>query len=251
MRFTNGVPASGQIVARRYLLHELIGAGDLGMVWRATDEVLGRTVAIKRLSGTEPPERLMREARLASHVEHPRLLRVLDLVDEDGPWLVVQYVDALPWSALWLRRRIGARAAAQVAAQVADALAALHAVGLVHGDVTPDNVLVDKDGEVKLVDFGASHILGEGGEDGGDPGSRMTGTRDYRSPEVRAGAAAGPASDVYALGAMLRDAARSGGDALAPLLAAMLAATPADRPSAVTARDVLAAIAAGRPTTPP
>ncbi len=230
-------------MARRYLLHELIGAGDLGMVWRATDEVVGRTVAIKRLSGTEPPERLMREARLASHVEHPRLLRVLDLVDEDGPWLVVQYVDALPWSALWMRNRVGPRAAAQVAAQVADALGALHAVGLVHGDVTPDNVLVDKDGEVKLVDFGASHILGE---DGGDPGSRMTGTRDYRSPEVCAGAAAGPASDVYALGAMLRDAVRSGGAALTPLLATMLATDPAERPGAVTARDALAAIAAGR-----
>lgn len=242
------------MLAGRYRLRAPIGAGDLGMVWSATDEILGRTVAVKYLIGEQARIRLLREARMAAHVTHPRLLRVFDVLDngpDQGAWMVLQYVHARPWAAMWLERgRIPPRAAAHVAAQVADALSAMHRAGLVHRDVTPDNILVDADGEVKLVDFGSSLLLDEGT----DEGSLMTGGRDYRAPEVRAGAAPGTAADVYALGAAVGEAVYGPSmvvDQLpdAPLthvLVRMLATDPGWRPSAATAVDLLAAVATGR-----
>ena len=185
----------------------MFGAGDMGVVWRARDEMLGRTVAVKRIGGPGAVERargqVEREARMAGIVDHPRLLRVLDVVGEAGvPSLVLQHVDADTWASLWLREgRAGPRAAAHVAAQVAEALAALHGAGVVHGDVTPDNVLVTRDGDVKLVDFGLSRLVGEDAM-----AAQMTGLRDNRAPEVRAGGTPGTAADMYALGAAVHEA---------------------------------------------
>jgi serine/threonine protein kinase len=255
---------AGDLLAARYRLYELSGAGDMGVVWRARDELLGRTVAVKRLVGPGQRgaradrlrEALLREGRLAAMVGHPRLLRVLDVVagDSEEPWLVLQHVAGHTWSALLQREgRSAPRAAAHVAAQVADALAALHHVGIVHGDVTPDNILVTPDGEAKLTDFGAARLLVESAASG----HRMTGVRDRRAPEVRAGGPSGVAADVYALGAAVFEAVE--GTAVGPepvplhhagpltaALRRLLATHPGARPTADEASLLLAGIAEGQ-----
>jgi eukaryotic-like serine/threonine-protein kinase len=141
-----GQLAGGDRLAGRYRLRELIGAGDIGLVWRATDELLQRTVAVKRIgtaggdaAAVARARHLLNEARIATRIDHPRLLRVLDVVVHEGmPWLVLQHVEARSWASLCQEHTpLAPRAAAHVAAQVADALGALHAAGVVHGDVTP------------------------------------------------------------------------------------------------------------------
>lgn len=245
---TGGPPGVGHRVVGRYRLRELVGAGDMGLVWRATDDVLDRTVAVKQLSGIgrDAGCELVEEARIAARLDHPRLLRVLDLVVEDGvPWLVLQHVGARSWGSQWQERGpVAPRAAAQVGAQVAEALTALHAGGIVHGDVTPDNVLVDGDGEVKLVDFGAARLLAS--SETGMARDGTTGMRDYRAPETRRGASVGAAADLYALGRTLLDAlGASPPGPLASVLAGLLAEDPAGRPSASEARAWLESVAFG------
>ncbi|OLT11334.1 hypothetical protein BJF78_26980 [Pseudonocardia sp. CNS-139] len=250
----------GDRLAGRYRLRELIGAGDIGLVWRATDEVLHRTVAVKRIGQAdggraveEKARRLLNEARIAARLDHPRLLRLLDVVVEDGlPWLVLQHVEARSWASLCQEHApLPPRAAAHVAAQAAEALAALHAAGVVHGDVTPENVLVDRDGEVKLVDFGMARLVGEGAPET----AAMTGARDYRAPEVVAGAPPSPAADVYALGAAVHEAVGGppvvaglppspAAGPLTSVLVGCLRPDPADRLDASTARTLFAAVAA-------
>ena len=229
--------------------------------------MLGRIVALKRIrtaetcagheAGHDPGEqarRILREARVAARLDHPRLLRVHDIVQADGvPWLVLQHVEARTWASLCQEHApLEPRAAAHVAAQVADALVALHGEGIVHGDVTPENVLVDRDGDVKLVDFGMSRLIGE--EVGAGV---MTGVRDYRAPEVVAGEPPGPAADVYALGATVHEAVGgspvvagtppppASAGALTGVLERLLQRDPGDRPDAASTREMLVRVAVG------
>jgi serine/threonine protein kinase len=228
-----GQLAGGDRLAGRYRLRELVGAGDVGLVWRATDELLHRTVAVKRIgpgggdaAALARARQLLNEARIGARLGHPRLLRVLDVVVDDGlPWLVLQHVEGRSWASLCQEHApLAPRAAAHVAAQVAEAFGALHAAGVVHGDVTPENVLVDRDGEVKLADFGMSRIVGEDAVTGLGDAGMMTGARDYRAPEVVAGAAPGPAADVYALGTAVHEAV--GGTPVTPGVPPVPAAGP-------------------------
>lgn len=264
---TEHVIGPGDRLVGRYRLLDLLGAGEMGVVWRAADELLGRTVAVKRIgpAGRGPAEverarrRILREGRIAAMVDHPRLLGVLDLVTDAGePWLVLEHVDARSWASLWQQHGPAAPgAAARIGAQVAEALAALHRAGVVHGDVTPENVLVTRDGEVRLAEFGVAHLIGD------DHELDMTGFRDYRAPEVVAGAPPGPASDVFALGAAVYEAVEgvpvggSGEDGPARLsrpprragpltgvLVALLQLDPARRPDATAARSMLGSVAA-------
>lgn len=256
---------AGAVLAGRYRLLEMLGAGDMGVVWRATDQLLGRAVALKRVdtagldvaAAGQARRRLLREARIGAAVDHPRLLRVLDvLVDTDEPWLVLEHVDARSWATL--QQRYGPMwpvGAARVAAQVAEGLAALHAAGIVHGDVTAENILVGRDASVRLADFGICRAIG----DAAGPMAATTGGRDHRAPEVRAGAAPGPAADLYALGATVHEAVvgvpvrEDAGASLLPLpaatgplggvLAALLSRDPVRRPDARGAWAAFAAIA--------
>jgi eukaryotic-like serine/threonine-protein kinase len=194
-----GVQLSG-----RYRLEERIAGGGMGDVWRATDEVLGRTVAVKVLLPAlldEPgfAERFRGEARTMANINHPGVVDVYDYgSDEDIAYLVMEYVegDALSTTLSRVGRLTPARTMALVA-QAADALQAAHEKGIVHRDVKPGNLLVRPNGTLVLTDFGIarSALVGQLTVAGS-----VLGTASYISPEQAAGGVATPASDVYALG---------------------------------------------------
>ncbi len=197
------------VIAGRYSLDREIGRGGMGAVWLGHDEMLGRQVALKQiglLPGADGTDlaRAEREARLAAQLNHPHVVAVFDLVvDEDSGhhWLVMEYVDGKTITQLVSKHgRIPLDDAAHVMEQVADALAAAHAAGIVHRDVKPSNVLVDRRGFAKLADFGIARITN-------DPSltqtGMVTGSPAYLAPEVAAGKRADEASDVWSLGATL------------------------------------------------
>ena len=177
----------------------------MGAVWLARDTTLGREVAVKRL-GMMPegagPDRAEREARLAARLNHPHVVHVFDLVNEDeGQWLVMEYVEGKTLAAMI--RTHGAlppERASSLVGQAADALAAAHEAGIIHRDVKPSNILVGADDEVKLSDFGIARAEA-------DPSltqtGLVTGSPAYLSPEVASGHMATAASDVWSLGATL------------------------------------------------
>ncbi|QFZ24864.1 serine/threonine protein kinase [Saccharothrix syringae] len=182
----------------------------MGVVWRARDELLDREVAVKqlRLPDLGPDEgrvaraRAMREARNAARLHHPGAIAVFDVVvEDDRPWLVMEYLPARSLAGLLAERgRLEPAEAAGIGAQVAAALAAAHAAGIVHRDVKPSNVLIGHDGTVKLTDFGISRAAGDGTlTDSG----MITGTPAYLAPEVARGEQPDTASDVFSLGATL------------------------------------------------
>jgi serine/threonine protein kinase len=177
----------------------------MGSVWLARDDLLGRDVAMKRIGmvpgGATPDlQRAEREARLAARINHPHVVAVFDLVDDDGEqWLVMEYVEGVTLAGL-LRREgaLSPEEATPLLRQASDALAAAHAAGIIHRDVKPSNMLVGPDGQVKLSDFGiakaeADATLTQTG--------LVTGSPAYISPEVASGQPATDASDVWSLGA--------------------------------------------------
>jgi serine/threonine-protein kinase len=188
----------------RYRLDERIAGGGMGDVWRGTDEVLGRTVAVKILLPAlldEPgfAERFRGEARTMATINHPGVVDVYDYgSDQQIAFLVMEYVegDALSRTLSRVGRLTPARTMALVA-QAADALQAAHEKGIVHRDVKPGNLLVRPNGTLVLTDFGIarSAIVGQLTAAGS-----VLGTASYISPEQAMGAIATPSSDVYALG---------------------------------------------------
>ena len=194
----------------RYQLDEPVGGGAMGVVFRAQDRRLGRAVALKFL----PPEwsrdemaktRFLREAKTAAALDHPNLCTLLEIDEtEDGRLFLVMPL----YQGETLREELGrgpmaiARALS-VAEQVAAGLAALHDEGIVHRDIKPGNIFLTESGEVKILDFGLAKFAGSTRltQTGSSPG-----TPAYMSPERVRGEEAGPASDVWALGAMLYEA---------------------------------------------
>ena len=198
------------MIAGRYRLIAEIGSGGMGVVWRAKDETLGRTVAVKALtagsiSGTadeDAARRAMREARIAARLHHPNVIGVFDVVEQDGrPFLVMEYLDSRSLSEMLAAgERLDPREAGRIGAEVASALTAAHKVGVVHRDVKPGNVLVAKSGAVKLTDFGISRAVGDTTV---TASGVLLGTISYIAPEVAQGQSADARSDVYSLGATL------------------------------------------------
>src|ERR671938_1476335 len=194
----------GTMLGGRYRLDERIAGGGMGDVWRATDEGLGRTVAIKILLPAlvqEPgfAERFRGEARTMATINHPGVVDVYDYGSENGSaFLIMEYVegDALSKTLSRVGRLTPGRTMALVA-QAADALQAAHEKGIVHRDVKPGNLLVRPNGTLVLTDFGIarSAMVGQLTAAGS-----VLGTASYISPEQAAGGVATPASDVYALG---------------------------------------------------
>ncbi|TYB52630.1 protein kinase [Nonomuraea sp. PA05] len=196
--------AQGTTLAGRYRLDTRIGAGGMGEVWRGEDVVLARTVAVKVLlpGRMEDPgfvARFQGEARAMATINHSGVVDVYDYgVSGDTVYLVMKFVDGEPLDRLLARLgRIPPQAAMELIAQAASALQAVHDQGIVHRDVKPGNLLVQRDGTLVLTDFGIARS---------DIASRLTdagmvlGTAAYCAPEQAEGAPVTPAVDIYALG---------------------------------------------------
>lgn len=199
----------GSVFGNRYTLGDRIAVGGMGEVWRATDGVLGRTVAMKLLSPSlaEQPgftRRFREEARNTAMLQHPNIAAVYDYGEDAGAsWLVMELVEGEPLSTI-IREEgpIEPRRAASIVAQAASALQAAHDAGVIHRDVKPANILVRPDGQVKLTDFGIARAVDAA------PITRtgeVMGTAQYISPEQATGKPAGPASDIYSLGVVAHE----------------------------------------------
>jgi hypothetical protein len=201
---------TGTLLGGRYRLDHLIAAGGMGEVWRAHDETLGRTVAVKLMHAqlSADPGFLARfrgEARNTAALSHPGIATVHDYgeVPADGAgtraYLVMQLVEGQPLSDLLATEgRLTAARALDVVAQVASALAVAHAAGVVHRDIKPANLLVRPDGTVVVTDFGIARTVGSVGSL--TVTGEVMGTASYLAPEQAAGRPPMPATDVYSLG---------------------------------------------------
>ncbi len=196
----------------RYVLEGLIGRGGMASVWRATDTVLERPVAIKRLHARlhddpELAERFRREGHAVARLSHPNLVRLLDQGhDGDEPFLVFELVEGRDLKTI-IRRQgpLSADEAASICAQVARALASAHAAGVIHRDIKSHNVLVTPDGVAKLTDFGIARIV-EPGTSGLTKTGIVMGSSDYLAPEQAEGREVDARGDIYSLGVVLFEA---------------------------------------------
>jgi hypothetical protein len=279
------VTDAGELIAGRYRLAERIGQGSMGVVWRARDERLDRVVAIKQLdydaaigpaAGDQASQRALREARLTARLRHPHAITVRDVVEAPGgPYLVMEYLPSRSLAEILLdRETLPAEEVARIGAPIASALAAAHAEGVVHRDVTPGNVLLGESGVVKIADFGISRATGEGTVTGG---GFIAGTPAYLAPEVAGGHEAGYPADVFSLGATLYRALEGAppfgnednaitlllriakeetipprhSGPLAEVLTRMLQRDPEARPSMAEVQELFEAVTGGRPLPPP
>jgi serine/threonine-protein kinase len=192
----------GDEIAGRYRLEELVGHGPMSEVWRAHDDTLDRTVALKMLGPAADLERFRREARAVASLAHEHVMRVYDSgEDVAGPFMALEW---LPGGTLEERLHDGSlpdAPAARIALGIAAGLAHLHERGFVHRDLKPANVLFDEDDRPKLADFGLARSA-EGTGTLTEAGT-VLGTAAYISPEQAAGKPATPASDVYSFGVVL------------------------------------------------
>ncbi|GLX95412.1 protein kinase [Herbidospora sp. NBRC 101105] len=194
------------MIKGRYELIRQLGAGGMGTVWVARDTMLGRKVALKRitLSGHKEAvetqrQRALREARAAASVHHPAVVPVHDwFLDDDGtPWIVMAYIEGATLEE-WMER--GPRTEHEVATlarQVLGGLMAVHRVGVLHRDIKPANIVVTRDGHVCLVDFGIARIVGETGV---TATGLLLGTVEYMAPERVNDRAQSPAADLWSFG---------------------------------------------------
>jgi eukaryotic-like serine/threonine-protein kinase len=202
------VPQTPRTLARRYRLLEVIGRGGMGTVYRATDGTLDRTVAVKvlapALAESDPVwvARFEREARAAAALTHPGVATVYDTGVQDATrFIVMEYVSGESLDTI-----IGQQAplepgrAVRIAAQVAGVLSAAHAASIVHRDIKPGNVMLTREGTVKVLDFGIARALDSAAL---TQTVSVVGTAAYMAPEQALGHAADERSDIYSLGCLL------------------------------------------------
>lgn len=219
--------AAGLRVGGRYRLDEVIGAGGMGVVWRAYDERLHRSVAVKEIrypsvvtaeERADLTRRAMVEARSAARLDHPGIVAVHDVVEEDDrPWIVMRLVAGRSLDQVVRQDGpLGVEAAARLGLDLVDALTHAHAAGVVHRDVKPSNVLVQPDGRILLTDFSIAQVLGVGTV---TKTGVLLGSPGYIAPERMLGGGTGPAADLFGLGATLYFAVEGRGpfDAAEPL----------------------------------
>ena len=260
---------TGRVIAGRYRLQAPIGRGAMGVVWRAHDQLLDREVAVKEVQIAETLtdaeranayQRTLREAKTAARLNHPAVVTVYDVCQDEGrPWIVMQLVSAQSLDQLLAASGpLSPRRAAEMARQLLSALSVAHAAGVMHRDVKPSNVLLGSDDRAVLTDFGIATFQGD---------SKLTqtgmvmGSPGFTAPERIRGEDASAASDLWSLGATLFAAVEGHGPfekrggaittmsaiinedapdapdagALGPVIAALLRREPADRPDASAA----------------
>ena len=195
------------LLGERYRLVRMIGSGGMGTVWEAEDEILGRPVAVKVLSeslaaGERAVRRFEREARAAARLSGPHIAAVYDFGrSEDRPYIVMELVPGETLADRLAREGpLPPQEAARIATQVAEALEEAHAAGIVHRDVKPGNVMLTPAGDVKVMDFG---IAAAAWAERVTTSDLVLGTPSYLAPEQAKSEKTTPASDVYALGAVL------------------------------------------------
>ncbi len=195
------------IIADRYRVDRVVGRGGMGAVWLCTDELLGRTVAVKQvghLPGESTPDlaRALREARSAAALNHPNVVSIFDAIEEgDQIWLVMEYVPSRTLSEIMSEEvSLDPERAAWIGAQVADGLAAAHLRGTMHRDVKPGNILVADNDHAKISDFGIARTMGDAQL---TQTGMVIGTPGYFSPQLARGEDPTPGDDVWALGATL------------------------------------------------
>src|ERR687897_463503 len=225
-----------------YRVEERIGGGGMGTVYRARDTRLGRDVAIKVINAdiAGDPDRIARfhrEANTVATLNHPGIVTIHDTGVEQGTtYIVTELVDGTTVRALLEREgRVGHRRLIDIGAQVADALAAAHGAGITHRDVKPENLMLTRDGRVKLLDFGLAQSRGSHADRGATTTVLHTevgavlGTLGYMSPEQVRGEPLDPRSDIFSLGVVLYEMASG--------LRPFEGATTADVSSAVLRED--------------
>ena len=265
---------TGRVIAGRYRLETPIGRGAMGVVWRARDQLLDRDVAVKEVHMAETLsdeerahayQRTLREAKTAARLNHPGVVTVYDVAEDEGrPWIVMQLVQAQSLDQILADSGpLPPREAAEMGRQLLSALTVAHAAGVMHRDVKPSNVLLSSsDGRAVLTDFGIATFQG-------DPKLTQTGmvmgSPGFTAPERIRGEDASPASDLWSLGATIYAAVEGHGPfekrggaittmsaiinedapepsragALAPVIAALLRREPSDRPDATRAQGMI------------
>ncbi|QOV36177.1 serine/threonine protein kinase [Streptomyces ferrugineus] len=204
--------ANFRVIAGRYRLEARLGRGGMGVVWQATDQLLGRRVAVKELPLDETlsaaearrqRERTLREAQAVAQLSHPHVLVVHDVV-EDGerPYIVMELIDGDSLAdRIAAHGPVDAHEAARIGADLLSALRTAHAAGVLHRDVKPDNVLIENGTDrVVLSDFGIAQMPGASTLT--ESGS-FVGSPEYTAPERMSGGGTGPASDLWSVGALL------------------------------------------------
>lgn len=273
--------AEGRLIAGRYRLQQRIGSGAMGVVWRAVDERLHRTVAVKQLllqpgytdeETEEARQRSMREGRIAARLQHHNAIVVFDVAEDDGqPVLVMEYLPSKSLATVLTEQGpLPPQTVAGIGAQVAGALAAAHQAGIVHRDLKPGNILLGDNGVAKITDFGISRAIGDVSV---TKSGILAGTPAYLAPEVALGRDPAPASDVFSLGSTLYAAIEGGppfgvdenaisllhrvargqvepprhAGPMTPALMLLLQPDPVDRPTMLAASAALQAVVDGRP----
>ncbi|GAA2367761.1 hypothetical protein GCM10010170_067380 [Dactylosporangium salmoneum] len=199
------------VIGGRYALRTAIGHGGMGTVWRASDTLLRRDVAVKEVilpPGLAPSDRdsmyqrTLREARAAAALSHPSVVQVYDVVTEAGrPWIVMELLQARSLAEMIVEDGpLAARAVAKIGIALLGALEVAHAAGVLHRDVKPANVLISGDGRCVLTDFGVARMPTD--SELTTPGM-VLGSPHFISPERAIGAKFGPPSDLFSLGVTL------------------------------------------------
>lgn len=236
-----------RVLPDHYKLIEMVGRGGMAEVFRAEDSRLGRSVAIKFLStefrrDAERMRRFNQEARAASALNHPNIITIHDIGERDGvQYIVTEFVEGETLNARIRRGKLPVAEAVDIAIQVASALAASHKAGIVHRDIKPDNVMIRKDGVVKVLDFGLAKETLEISPAGVDvdaatldkvltsPGLIM-GTPQYMSPEQARGSHLDPRTDIFSLGIIIFEMAAGeppfAGPSMVDVIAAIIGKEP-------------------------
>lgn len=201
----------GKVLAGRYKVESTLGSGGMAVVYRAEDDVLGRTVALKTLHQdyAEMPSfqrRFRQEARAMASLDHENIVKVYDISqDGEAPFIVVECVPGRDVGDLLANRR-GGRLNEQFVRRIAEqlllALSYAHRRGIIHRDIKPSNILLTQEGTVKVADFGIARIVEEDDVATGEPGE-IVGSARYMSPEQLRGEDATPRSDIYSVGVLL------------------------------------------------